>query len=74
MNILSLAKNKAAQASAGVFAFGVSGLASANVDTTTIIAGLDAAEASAHTVAGAVVAIVAGLVVVGVIIGIVRKV
>lgn len=74
MNILSLAKNKAAQASAGVFAFGMSGLASASVDVTAVGTALTAAESDAHTVAGTVIAIVAGLVVVGVIIGIVRKV
>ncbi len=72
--MLKSLKKNVAVASTGVVAFGMAGLASAAVDTTAVQTALTTAETDAHAIAGTVIAIVAGLVVVGVIINLVRKV
>ena len=76
---MGLAKVKAVptgfrNACIGFTGLGLSGLALADIDTTTVNASLDAAQASGEGVGSKVIAVVAGLVVVGVIIAIVRKV
>lgn len=66
--------SRVAIAASGVFAFAMSGLAAAAVDTTAVESALTAAQASGEGVGGKVIAVVAGLVVVGVIIALVKKI
>lgn len=62
-----------AQISAGVSGVMAAGLASAAVDTTAVGTAITAAQGSAETVGGMVITAVAALAVVGLIIGLVRK-
>lgn len=73
-NFVRNAPAKVAAGGAAIYALGMSGLASAAIDTTEVNAALSAAQASGEGTGGKVIAVVAGLVVVGVIIALVRKV
>ena len=72
MSFMNKARQYGARAAAGVATFSASAYAMA-VDTGDVKTAIEAAASSAHTVGGYVVAAVAGLVAVGLIISIVRK-
>lgn len=76
MSVFKNIKGRVVAAKAAVVAAAgaASGAALAEVDTTKVQSALTAAQTSAEGVGGMVIAVVAGLVVVGVIIALVRKV
>lgn len=67
-------RNKVAAAAVGAYALGMSGLASANIDVTGVETALTAAQTTGEQAGTKVIAVVAGLVVVGIIIALVKKV
>ncbi|MBS1157772.1 MAG: Phage Coat protein [Proteobacteria bacterium] len=70
----SMCRNGAVKVAAGISSLVAAGASYAAVDLTAVQTGITGAQTSGETVGGYVIAAVAGLVVVGVILAIVRKI